>query len=531
MTNSKPPPLQAHDHTQAKSRIAKKNASKLAGQNTDNAESQLNTLVVKLQPVLKHINMHRFLWAFTGVCAFIAWNRGLMLLYALVAFLLAVLLVSYVYRFFNLRHIRIQRELPHLVTAGEAFQASYQVTVKGHKHFLEIIENYTRQHAAHTTDHAHQHPQRLTQPLFFTHIKHHATISIEKRFHQRGVYISDHVLLCCAYPLGLLHQQKKQAIRTHKLYVLPATFAMQQLDSSISNTSNMGQMTSQSQGVGEELTGLRQYQRGDPLKLVHWSATAKQMSQNQPWLSKQLDSQSKPSLLLVINQFQCRGQAFETMLSIVASLAQFASEHSYPCVILGVETHTHQNKKPTIGTWHISVPAQDKHLKHNLVKLAKIHPIYQPANTPFNPQTTPEKPTSKKPTLEKHSKPHTHDTVSSYQDLLAQGLAQFALANTIVTFSPFSPFSPFSVQLPTQALTHLAMCIKTGNSQPHTSTANALTLSKQKQDNCYHYQIDADAPLPQVATLFTSTFTNVLTNTFTSSPTENTSHTFQENTQ
>ena len=58
-------------------------------------DRELDALIVALEPVLRHFNLHRFLWLFTVVCALIAWNRGLALLWGMVAFLLAALLLSW----------------------------------------------------------------------------------------------------------------------------------------------------------------------------------------------------------------------------------------------------------------------------------------------------------------------------------------------------------------------------------------------------------------------------------------------------
>lgn len=383
---------------------------------SSNTDIDLDQLIKKFDPVLKHINLHRFLWLFTVVCAFIAWNRGLMLLYVLVAFLLAVLLVSYIYRFINLSNIHISRQLPRVVNANSAFAISYTVQTSGHKYLLSLDDVFSSD--------ATEEQATVNHQLFITHVYKTADIKTYTHVASRGVFTSACVTLSCAYPLGILHASKKQPLPPQTLYVLPEVFAIDGIDVPLGNNSQNGELSSSQKGQFDEFTNLRQYRRGDPFKLIHWRASAKQMGQNQSFLSKDFDSTDTPALLLVINQFQCRDASFETMLKIVSSIVHFAYKLQRRCIVAGVDNNDGQ-------LWHIDLATNTPHLDENLLPLATTHWIDSRRANTINT-----------------------NGISNYEQLLSQCIVQFyhtQKTNTLITFGLFEHSLPTSTPINHQA--------------------------------------------------------------------------------
>lgn len=429
--------------------------------------SHLDAWVLSLQPVLRHINLHRFLWGFTLVCAYIAWNRGLMLLYGLVAFLLAVLLVSHAYRLVNLKSIHITRQVPCIIEAGTAADFIYQLSSRGAKHFVTIIDNWlpvsasqsdsASYAAAHSTaKNANATIQTTTQAtarnavrLFVVRFKQQHEAVQSHVCHARGVYRSDTLQLASAYPLGIIDSHHTQDVSKETLHVLPETFTIQTLPALFSNQTGQGQMHSQRQGSMDELAGVRRYRRGDAFNAIHWPTTAKQISRGQPWVAKNFDSTDSPQGLILLNQFITEPATFELMLSIASSIAQHMSHAGFPVMLCGQRTQ-HQH-------WQTALLPHEQHLFDNLKPLAAITRLPTPVNANEQP----------------------------YHSFISNMLASHTHANLVVTFSSDT------LSLADQHRTHLEIRID----------ASLLTLKQPTpQGMCYH--IHPQTSLTEVARLF-----------------------------
>src|SRR5690606_41705361 len=66
----------------------------------------------------QHITAPRLLWLLALLCFLIAWNRGIALLYGLLALILALLLVSWVLPGWMMRGLQVQRQVLGNAVAG-----------------------------------------------------------------------------------------------------------------------------------------------------------------------------------------------------------------------------------------------------------------------------------------------------------------------------------------------------------------------------------------------------------------------------
>lgn len=437
---------------------------------TNEPTSILDKGIVSLNPILKHVNMHRFLWGFTLVCGFIAWNKGIMLLYVMVAFLLAVILLSYLYRFFNLKGIEVSKTMPNIVTAGSTFECDYHVSSAGRKHLIGLqdsIRPINEVNAQYSLD---AEEDTLNKTLFFTQIKEDVLVKESVYVPKRGVYVSDSVQLSCSYPFGILPHCIKQPIDPKKLYVLPAVFSIQSMDALLVNQDSHGNILSLRTGSGDELSEIRPYRKGDEFKHIHWSATAKQMSKNQPWMSKSFQSSSHPSFLMVLNQFDCRQENLELMLSIASSIAHHTSQHGFQAYIIGVNQlpSTQENTKK-IAPWHIDVPILDAYLNDNLVPLSQV--------TPINNHTGAQTPASK-----------TDDymqLIQSYDDLIHHAQSNFVATNVLISFGMYD------VHIASANYSHI-----------HFKFSQHAELSKNIENNKITHHIPTNTELATLADLF-----------------------------
>ena len=116
-------------------------------------------------------------------------------------------------------------------------------------------------------------------------------------------------------------------------------------------------------------TGLRGYRPGDPLRLIHWKASARKMD----FVVKEMDGDAQDSVEVVFDR-RCNPEAFERSLSTLSALALLTSRNDIPLTI-----HS-QGLCSTYGTVH-------RPLRDCLVWLAKVQRLESGSAPP--PPTSP----------------------------------------------------------------------------------------------------------------------------------------------
>ena len=359
------------------------------------AHSQIEALVARFEPILKHINLHRFLWLFTLICALIAWNRGLMLLYALVAFLLAIILISYLYYGINLSGLKIQAALPiDNVVAGDNVAISVQLSSRLTQHFLSIqllLERVYQDEPLGTANAATlaSRGRKQGQNLHLFVIQSKGTQTFDcKAVLPRGVYQLPRAQLQSAYPLGIITKQRMIALSSHrddltKLYVLPTSFTISHLPAHQGNSTGQGQLKSSHSGAHDEVSDIRRYHRGDAFKTIHWGASARQASRGKDWMVKQFEALDKPQAIIFLNQLVTRAtseriskseRSFDTMVTLALSFAQHLSAQNYEVTVVGFDAPL-----SSLGEyWQLHLPPHTAPTSDNLRKLAEIDYVLVP---------------------------------------------------------------------------------------------------------------------------------------------------------
>lgn len=299
-------------------------------------EPSLELLAERFQPLLRRLNLHRFLWLFTLVCALIAWNRGLALLWAMVACLLAALLLSWALGTLALRGIGARREIPAHAEAGQSAALRYHLHGADSRrhHFLSLHEPalvHVQQ------DGAPAGPTLADGPplAFVPCLQGTASVDAWTPPLVRGIHPLGALAVSSAWPLGLLNRVRMLDLPAQELVVLPAMHEVSHLPFSIATGHGGQSLPSRQAGVTEDFAGVREYRRGDALKTLHWSGTARQVARGQPWLVKTYEQHDEPRVLIVLNPWLPAGAAFEAMASLAASLARHASWQGWPVVLFG----------------------------------------------------------------------------------------------------------------------------------------------------------------------------------------------------
>jgi len=274
-------------------------------------ENKLRPLTLWLE---KHVNGHRFLWLMSLLCFLIAWNRGIALLYGLLALMLALIAISWIAPWWNLRQLKLQRQQSGIAVAGRKAKLIYQFEGNQNGYFLHLKE---------------QIPAAENIPHFIAEAIPGEQLALEFNCPQRGVFDLPAAEIHSSWPFGFLQRKISLPCPPCQLEVQPKTFRIRQLTQPQASTPlPEGADSFLQRNAHSEFSGVRQYREGDSLKQVHWGASARQ----QQLIVREFHSFETPCWLVVIDaqQGSALGEApdssFEYALQIAASLLVYAQE-------------------------------------------------------------------------------------------------------------------------------------------------------------------------------------------------------------
>ncbi len=269
-----------------------------------------------LQWLAQHITAPRLLWLLALLCFLIAWNRGIALLYGLLALILALLLVSWVLPGWMMRGLQVQRQVLGNAVAGGAVRLRYRFAGRRPVFYLHIREQLPG------TEQADGH--------FLAQIRPGDELTLSYTTPQRGVFTLPPVQLSCAWPFGFIERQLPATGPGLELLVWPQWFPVRQLPQPATDNPVMeGADSFLSRGAHSEFAGVRPYRDGDSMRLVHWAASARQ----QQLVVREFHSYDTPSWLMIVDAQagnalgQGADTTFEYALQIAASLLHYAQEN------------------------------------------------------------------------------------------------------------------------------------------------------------------------------------------------------------
>jgi uncharacterized protein (DUF58 family) len=269
------------------------------------------------------INFHHMLWALTAISLFIAWNRGLALLYGLFSMLAALLLISYVMPGRQLRNIRVMRRSPRDFTVGRPGDITYYLTTAGTRYHVELAESL-------------EFAETPEQRFFFNKIYKYTTCKLRFRCRQRGCYRLGELRLVSAYPFGIVPFTRRIAVEPLEILVFPRVFELSRLpDPLMADVSFSGDLCRPQKGGRDEYTAIREYHPGDDLNRIHWPVSAR----HQNLMVREYERTSRPQLLIVLDgsrKFNVgRGPeaTFEFAVSIAASMVRRANQDGISCSV------------------------------------------------------------------------------------------------------------------------------------------------------------------------------------------------------
>ncbi|MCU7928663.1 MAG: DUF58 domain-containing protein [Candidatus Thiodiazotropha sp. (ex Dulcina madagascariensis)] len=281
------------------------------------------------------VSLHGVLWLLTLACFLVAWNRGLALLYGLFALSLALLLISHVMPWLQLRGVRVERSLPGDLSAGNPGAIAYRLSASGRRYHLQISDRLPFAEQGH--------------PLFFSHSDSHNHQRQTFHCERRGRYLLRELTLSSAYPFGIVTRNQRIVTEPLEVLVLPRVFELSRIPLPVvADASSDGDLAVPQQGGHHEFAAVREYSHGDELRSIHWRASARR----QQLVVKEYERSDRPTLLVALdcrpgfNQGEGSRSTFEYAVSIAASMIHFASRDGMQAILAADDGEWHEQVIP-----------------------------------------------------------------------------------------------------------------------------------------------------------------------------------------
>ncbi|MDZ7924458.1 MAG: DUF58 domain-containing protein [Marinagarivorans sp.] len=254
--------------------------------------------------------------------AFIAWNRGLALMYGVVAMLFSLLWLSALLPWLFVRRVRVLQFNAAPVHAHQEQTMAVILNAKKNVRYLQVNL-----------------PHTATQFILAFLDKNKKTLHATYTPQQRGHWLLSECWVACAYPLGIVNAKKLSVIaQPGFLTVYPRLLAIKKIPASWLSADTHNDAHPQRQRKGDDLLlGLRDYQMGDAYRTIDWRATAR----SNELKVREFEHLAQPSFLMVINNSEALNvgdgerNAFEQQMIIAASLACFLIAQGWRVTVAG----------------------------------------------------------------------------------------------------------------------------------------------------------------------------------------------------
>jgi len=270
--------------------------------------------------LLKKLTLKTFILLLLAVLLFIAYNRGIALIYALVALISATYIVAYLTPRFALRSIAVSRVIKKHATQGQVLKLRYRLT---HKHLLARYMVVLQDKIPFTE----QYNNYFLIPILNneTTIEHKLTCDI------RGEHVLGPITLESGFPLGINTSKITIANSEVTILVYPQYFNIKKIPLS-ANLKNLHQGDYPIEKVSgiDEFIGVRVYRHGDPIKHIHWANSAKR----DELIVKEFNNVNESSISIILDLHHNKNfgkgvhSTLEYAVKITTSLAIYAIQNS-----------------------------------------------------------------------------------------------------------------------------------------------------------------------------------------------------------
>jgi uncharacterized protein (DUF58 family) len=224
------------------------------------------------------------------IVGFSAWSTGNNLLFLVLSFLVAALIVGFFMGSFALRKLDVKMRFPETIFAGEP--TPILVTLNNRKRIFPTFSVVTevrgkeRERSAVFEDIKKLLPEKWAEKIsrppivkhtldYFVQVPRNAMVEnkVEHVFPFRGRFIIKDFELSTKFPFGFFRHRRRLSAEEAEIIIFPK-FAP--IDHEIIDLPlETGKFVTQKKGLGQDLLSLRDYQPMDDLRHVDWKATAR----------------------------------------------------------------------------------------------------------------------------------------------------------------------------------------------------------------------------------------------------------------
>ncbi len=224
------------------------------------------------------------------IVGFSAWNSGNNLLFLVLSFLAAAMVIGFFAGSICLKRLEVKMRFPDTIFAGQ--ETSILVSIHNKKRFFSSysvvaeVRGREREQSAIAADLKKILPVGIAErfsraPIvrrtlsYFVHIPRNA--SVENKgvhvFPHRGHLVIKDFELSTRFPFGFFRHRRRLAARETELVVFPS---LEPLGPEIDTVPlDAGRLVANKRGSGQDLLAMRDYQPNDDLRRIDWKATAR----------------------------------------------------------------------------------------------------------------------------------------------------------------------------------------------------------------------------------------------------------------
>lgn len=146
-------------------------------------------------------------------------------------------------------------------------------------------------------------------------------------FPSRGIHQINDIYICSVFPFNFFMRCKRLDLNKISVVVFPEPKEYNHLEQNFTGQRKKGEEQSEERGYEGDLLSLRDYIPGDPLKYIHWKASAKTGQLK----TKELSSLKTTPVLIDIERL--RGRSVEEKLSFATFLVLRYSKMGLPFIV------------------------------------------------------------------------------------------------------------------------------------------------------------------------------------------------------
>lgn len=254
-------------------------------------------------------------------------------MYAMFAFILAMLIYSYGAAWIQLRGIKAQITVPQNLQAGKPYELVCILKSKSARYLLSFELPSNGQ------------PFEQLEAVQLDELTKSGQAKIPVMFSMRGEFKIDQIKIYSCFPFGIVKKNKLISIEPVEIFVAPKIHELKGLPTEhMLSSNNEGNLAQHQMVAAEDFASVRSYRDGDEMRNIHWRMSAK----HNEWIVKEFDATRAPSIMIILNTTSdlCASKksnasvfdAKEHMIEIAASTAAKCVQMGMGCrVIVGEE--------------------------------------------------------------------------------------------------------------------------------------------------------------------------------------------------